>query len=160
MNRRRQHGVALMAMLAVIVLGAAWWTVTAVSTPISRAAEQRAHNARVMQQAKTAILGWVAQQAATTGEENPGRLPCPEANGNIGGGNEGVASGVCAPLAIGRLAWRTIGLDKLRDAAGEPLWYVVAPGGPSPTTSPARSPSSTPIACGRHRRSRAPRAGS
>lgn len=132
MNRRRQHGVALMAMLAVIVLGAAWWTVTAISTPISREAEQRAHNARVMQQAKTAILGWVAQQAATSGEENPGRLPCPEASGNIGGGNEGIASGVCAPVAIGRFAWRTLGLDKLRDAANEPLWYVVSPGWTKP----------------------------
>jgi hypothetical protein len=29
---------------------------------------------------------------------------------------------------VGRLPWRTLGLDKLLDAASEPLWYVVSPG--------------------------------
>jgi hypothetical protein len=38
--------------------------------------------------------------------------------------------------AVGRLPWRTLGLDKLVDAAGEPLWYVVSPGWALPNLAP------------------------
>ena len=37
-RRAHQSGAALMAMLAVLILGAAWWTVTLISTPINRVA--------------------------------------------------------------------------------------------------------------------------
>ena len=57
---RAQRGAALMAMLAVLILGAAWWTVTALSTPINRTASERAHNARILQEAKSALIGYVA----------------------------------------------------------------------------------------------------
>jgi hypothetical protein len=125
--RAQQSGATLMAMLAVLILGAAWWTVTALSTPISRTALERTHNARLLQEAKSALIGYVAHTTAMTGEDNPGRLPCPEALGSIGGTNEGRANGNCTLPAVGRLPWRTLGLDKWRDAAGEPLWYVVSP---------------------------------
>lgn len=128
MMRRRQHGAVLIAMLAVLIMGAAWWMVTAVNRPLNRTAEERVHNARILQEAKTALIGHVAYQlTAPAGENNPGRLPCPEAAASIGGANEGIASGNCTLPAVGRLPWRTLGLDKWRDAAGEPLWYVVSP---------------------------------
>lgn len=130
--RQRQRGVALMAMLAVLILGATWWTVTAFSNPVSRTAEQRAQNAQVLQQAKAALMGWVAHQAAMTGENDPGRLPCPEAAANIGTANQGLMADNCALPAVGRLPWRTLGLDQLRDSAGEPLWYVVSAGWAKP----------------------------
>jgi hypothetical protein len=126
--RQRQRGVALMAMLAVLILGATWWTVTALSNTVNRTAEQRAQNAQVLQQAKAAVMGWVAHQAAMSAEADPGRLPCPELAANIGTANQGLAANTCALPAVGRLPWRTLGLDQLRDAAGEPLWYVVSPG--------------------------------
>src|SRR3970282_502627 len=101
--------------------------------PANRTAPDRDHNARVLQQAKTALIGHVGLRAgdATTPEDNPGRLPCPEAPGsahNFGGGvytesDDGGAAGNCTLPAVGRLPWRTLGLDKLTDSAGEPLWY-------------------------------------
>jgi hypothetical protein len=127
LRRHRQRGVALMAMLAVLILGATWWTVTALSNSVNRTAEQRAQNAQVLQQAKSALMGWVAHQAAMTTEADPGRLPCPEPAANIGTANQGTAAPNCALPAVGRLPWRTLGLDQLRDAAGEPVWYVVSP---------------------------------
>jgi hypothetical protein len=133
--RRAQRGVTLLAMLAILVGGAAWFMVSAVSTPIDRTATERVHNARILQEAKTALVGYVAQQAAMNGENDPGALPCPEAAGNIGTANEGIASGNCTLPAIGRLPWRTLGLDKWRDAAGEPLWYVVSPGWAKPNAA-------------------------
>jgi len=124
-----------MAMLAVLILGAAWWAVTALSTPVDRTASERVHNARILQEAKSALIGYVAHRAAMTTENDPGRLPCPEAAGNIGTANEGVAAGNCTLPAIGRLPWRTLGLDKWRDIAGEPLWYVVSPGWAKPNAA-------------------------
>jgi len=122
-------------MLAVLILGAAWWAVTALSTPVDRTASERVHNARILQEAKSALIGYVAHRAAMTTENDPGRLPCPEAAGNIGTANEGVAAGNCTLPAIGRLPWRTLGLDKWRDIAGEPLWYVVSPGWAKPNAA-------------------------
>jgi hypothetical protein len=126
---RPQRGAALLAMLAVLVMGASWWLVTALNTPVNRTALHRSHNAEVLQQAKQALIGWAALQAIKDTEENPGRLPCPEAAANIGNPSfEGTASGNCTLPAVGRLPWRTLGLDKLQDADGEPLWYVVSDG--------------------------------
>lgn len=136
MSKRAQRGAVLLAMLVVLVLGAAWWTVTAISKPANRAADDRAHNARVLAQAKAALIGWIAMTAANAGENNPGRLPCPETPAQIGTAEEGntaatatVPSCNAAPgPVVGRLPWRALGIEQLRDAANEPLWYVVTTG--------------------------------
>lgn len=122
-----------MAMLAILVLGASWWLVSAVQNPVNRTALERAQNARVLAEAKQAVLGWVAQNAADTTDWNPGKLPCPEALGNFQvppAAGEGVLQGFCAgaATAVGRLPWKSLGIDKPYDASGEVLWYVVSPG--------------------------------
>lgn len=89
----------------------------------------REHNARVLARAKRALIGYVAQRASQSTENNPGRLPCPEAPAFFGDpAQEGIAAGNCTLPAVGRLPWRTLGLEMLADAAGEPLWYAVSPG--------------------------------
>lgn len=119
----------LLALLAMFVLGASWWLVSALSAGGGWTAAAQAHNARVLNQAKQALIGYIAQQATRSGENNPGRLPCPEAAGYYGNPSlEGIAAGGCTLPKVGRLPWRTLGLDKLVDAAGEPLWYAVSPG--------------------------------
>ena len=135
-RRAQQSGAALMALLAVLVLGSSWWLVTALNNPETRVPLETNHNARVLTQAKAALLGWVAHRALMAAEDHPGRLPCPEAAGwqnNHNGvsyivDDDGIAAGSCTLPAVGRLPWRTLGLDRLTDAAGEPLWYVVSPG--------------------------------
>lgn len=130
--RRAQRGVALIALLAVIMLGSAWMLITRLNEgSASFTAQNRIRNAEVLNRAKLALIGYVAQKVAT--DSNPGRLPCPEAVNNIGTSSEG-SSAPWVPLpststcaSIGRLPWRTLGLEKLVDAAGEPLWYVVGP---------------------------------
>lgn len=124
----RQKGAALMVLLAIIVVGTSYLLVSHLNRPGGFTAARSEHNGKVLNQAKQALIGHVAQLAAQQGEDNPGRLPCPEAPGNFGTTNEGIAAGNCTLPAIGRLPWRTLGLDKLVDAAGEPLWYVVSPG--------------------------------
>ena len=125
---RSQAGAALLVMLAVLALGLSWFAVTRLAAGANFLAAGRARNAEVLGRAKQALLGYVAQRAARSGENNPGRVPCPEAPGSAGGPNEGVAAGNCLLPAVGRLPWRTLGIEKVVDSAGEPLWYAVSPG--------------------------------
>jgi len=131
MSRRRnlQRGATLIAMLAILILGASWLLVSrldALSGDLT--AVRRNHNAAVLAEAKRALIGYLAMRAADTSEDEPGALPCPEPAGSAGGASEGSAAGTLALPAVGRLPWKTLGIDQLRDASGEPLWYALADG--------------------------------
>lgn len=120
-------------MLAVIlVLGATAYLVAAVNRALNQASSDRIRNAEVLQRAKTALIGYVAKEVLDLSESVPGRFPCPESPSDAGGANEGRAGSSCDPTyptnkTVGRLPWRTLGIDKLVDASGEPLWYAVSP---------------------------------
>ena len=131
--RAAQVGIVLFALLAAIAVLTSVLLASALGASGFRAT-QRMRNAAVLSRAKQALIGYVAERAAQAAENNPGRLPCPEAAGYVGTAREGIAAGSCSLPAVGRLPWRTLGLDKLTDAAGEPLWYVVSPGWALPTT--------------------------
>lgn len=134
-SRRAQRGVALMALLAIAVMVFAYVLTSRLNAASRFVGIDREHNAMVMAQAKRALIGWMAINAAGT-DLNPGRLPCPEAPGYFGDpAQEGIAAGSCTLPAVGRLPWRTLGLDKPVDAAGEALWYVVSTGWALPCTS-------------------------
>jgi hypothetical protein len=122
----RERGFALLALAVLVVLGSTWLAVSAFSSAAIKPA-QTAHNARVLAEAKAALIAWVASNALEPAEANPGRLPCPQAWGDVGSVNEGRAAAVCAN-PIGWLPWRTLGLRPPHDAAGRALWYVVSPG--------------------------------
>lgn len=125
-GRRRQRGAALIALAAMMILGATWMLVSAFS-PAGRSVANTAHNARLLAEAKAALIAWVAANALEPGEPNPGRLPCPQAWGDVGSANEGRAAPSCAN-PTGWLPWRTLGLPAMLDASGRQLWYVVSPG--------------------------------
>jgi len=128
-RRGAQRGLALLGLLAVIVMVFAWILTSRLNAANSHVALDREHNAKVLSRAKAALIGYMAQRAAMAGENNPGSLPCPEAPADFNvPGAEGTANGNCSLPAVGRLPWRTIGVEKLVDAAGEPLWYIVSPG--------------------------------
>jgi len=74
------------------------------------------HNAKVLNQAKQALIGYVAPADGARGEDNPGRLPCPEPPGNYGTAQRGDCQRQLHATGGGRLPWRTLGLDKLLDA--------------------------------------------
>jgi type II secretory pathway pseudopilin PulG len=134
-SARAQRGFALLALLAVIVMVFAYVITSRLNAASGFVARDRDESALALARAKQALIGYVAQQASLASESNPGRLPCPEAPANYGTANEGIAAGNCALPAVGRLPWRTLGLEKLVDAAGEPLWYVVSPGWALPTST-------------------------
>ncbi len=141
-SRRAQRGVALLGLLAVAVMVFAYVLTSRLNAASRFVGIDRDHNAKVLAQAKRALIGWMAMNAAGT-DDNPGRLPCPEAPGFFGDpAQEGIAAGSCTPPNnVGRLPWRTLGLDKLVDAASEPLWYAVSQGWslPGASTTPINS---------------------
>ncbi len=127
-SRRAQRGIALLGLLAVAVMVFAYVLTSRLNIASRFVGIDSEHNAMVLSQARQALVGYMAQQAAFAGENNPGHLPCPEAPANFGTPNEGIEAPFCAVPAVGRLPWRTLGLDKLVDSAGEPLWYAVSNG--------------------------------
>lgn len=128
-GRARQNGLALVAFVAIVLLGIGWLLLSRLNAGFANAtAAMQAHNAAVLSKAKQALIGYVALQAARATEPDPGRLPCPEPDASAGGAHEGASAGNCGLSLLGRFPWRTVGLDRLVDASGEPLWLAVGPG--------------------------------
>ncbi|MDH5537324.1 MAG: hypothetical protein OEZ08_17365, partial [Betaproteobacteria bacterium] len=121
---RWQRGQALLIMLTVLILGTAWFTVGALSKAAHTQASREIRTGEALRVAKNALLAYVAQYAARNTTNEPGQLPCPESVtlANVGEANTGCSASL---LVVGRLPWKTLGIDQLRDGDGEPLWYVM-----------------------------------
>ena len=123
---RKQRGAVLMIMLVIMVLGAATYLVSSLSTTALKNARQE-KTAAALAQAKEALIGRAIKDAS-----RPGSLPCPDLITNIAGTNvpnDGIAdllSGNDCPSYVGRLPWKTLGLPDLRDGDGERLWYALS----------------------------------
>ncbi|MCX8003760.1 MAG: hypothetical protein N2688_02210 [Burkholderiaceae bacterium] len=107
---------------------------------------------RALADAVSALAGFARMRRCIVGTGTVlSHLPCPD-----NGAAEGVAATSCSPTAIGRLPWRTLGIEPLRDASGECLWYertatgarVIAPGAALPGQS--RSPIPAAPVCSGH----------
>ncbi|MFM2408144.1 MAG: hypothetical protein RL358_886 [Pseudomonadota bacterium] len=113
----RQHGAALMVMLVIMVVGSAAVLVGSLNSSAIRNA-RLSNNSAALAQAKEALIA-----RATTDITVLGSLPCPDTN------NDGTADllvGNECPSYIGRLPWKTLLIDDLRDAQGERLWYALS----------------------------------
>jgi hypothetical protein len=133
------RGAALLVLLLVLVLGAASALIASLAGR-NPEIERRQKTLDVLAQAKQALIAWSVVQGdvwpaeqtrdgvATFTYRRPGTLPCPDTNffGSSGSGN---ASGSCSSAggtSIGRLPWKSLDMENLRDAHGEPLWYAVS----------------------------------
>ena len=123
--RRRQRGLALILLLSVIVVAVAWLAVGALGKAVPTTAESETRTAVALQAGKQALLAYVAQYAARASTGEPGQMPCPESLtlANPEGQSSTSCSGI--NIVVGRLPWRTLGIDPLRDGDGELLWYVM-----------------------------------
>ncbi|TAK91493.1 MAG: hypothetical protein EPO06_04425 [Burkholderiaceae bacterium] len=85
-------------------------------------------------QAKAALLAYAAAKPLTdisptlvANDYLPWALPCPDLGTSLAG--EGYAAGVCGSAnvaSLGRLPWRSLRTDVLRDGDNECLWYAVS----------------------------------
>ena len=121
---RRQQGAVAILVLTALVLGIAWFAVGALGRAPVATAEREIVTGRALQAGKEALLAYLTQYAARPDTAEPGQMPCPE---SLTLANPGSSSTSCSAsaLVVGRLPWKTLGIDELRDGYGEPLWYVM-----------------------------------
>ncbi len=127
--RSPQRGFALMAFLALLTLAGLSLFIRQINTMQSQSVRtQKSFNA--LAQAKQALIAWSVLQGDVGSDtyHRPGTLPCPDRT-FIGQANSGNAAGSCSSgggTSLGRLPWKTLGIEMLRDANSEPLWYAVS----------------------------------
>ena len=114
----KERGQIFLAILMLIIVAgiAAFYTFF---SPSSVRLENEKGTQKILLEAKEALIGFAAASSL-----RPGQLPCPDTN-NDGDAEPLNGAGDC-PNTIGRLPWRTLGLDDPRDAASERLWYAVS----------------------------------
>ena len=121
-SRKGQHGSAILIILTIIGIGAAFLLVSALNKASNQTARDKMTTAALVQ-AKEALIGFAATYRDTHANEVFGFLPCPDMN------NDGLAEPSCGTAnvsVIGRLPWRTLGLPAVRDSGGECLWYAIS----------------------------------
>jgi hypothetical protein len=119
---KRQSGAALIIFVTLLVLGATSLFLSQINADKFKIAAQK-QTARVLAQAKEALLGFALTYAETHPGQEPGYLPCPD---NDGDGSADTPCSTAGYSVIGRFPWRTLGLLPLRDGSGECLWYAVS----------------------------------
>jgi len=128
-----QRGFALIALLALAALISAFLIASALnltSAGISNEREDRSMSA--LRKAKAALVAYAASEQwqlykalpalPPVAYFQPGALPCPDRD------DDGDADCIGSNTAsmIGRLPFKTLGIDDLRDASGERLWYALS----------------------------------
>ena len=127
MPGRRQRGFAMIALIVLMALMSSWFIATGLNRTNAELSNERERlTMESLRKAKAALIAYAAseQWQLYRSEEfkQPGALPCPDRN------NDGAGDGLCqnALARVGRLPWKTLGIDELRDASGEKLWYAVS----------------------------------
>jgi len=134
-----QRGFALIALLALAALISAFLIASTLNLTSAGDSNERAQRTiDALTKAKAALIAHAATEQwqlykalpntpATDPNTyfQPGALPCPD-NNNDGDANcVGLGIGPNSSL-IGRLPWKTMGIDDLRDSSGERLWYALS----------------------------------
>ena len=123
-----QRGFAMIAILALIALISAFLIASALNrTPADVSNEREDRSMSALRKAKAALIAYAANEQwqlyYTPGTYfQPGALACPDQDDN---GTADCITPFTSSL-IGRVPYKTIGLDDLRDASGERLWYALS----------------------------------
>lgn len=130
-RRHAQRGGALIILVLILVVAGT----TALFSVLDGSGvkiERDKKTAAALAKAKLALIAYsirdLSPGTCSTNCPRPGDLPCPDTD------NDGAAETSCGNAAgttqqqsrIGRLPWKTLGLDDLRDGDGERLWYAVS----------------------------------
>lgn len=118
----RQAGSALLAILLVGIVAASFILVSKLNSSVRQYVRQST-SSKTLAEARAALIGYAVNYPEHHPGEGPGYLPCPDIN------NNGSAGGSCSlggGTSLGRLPWKTLEIEELRDHVGERLWYAVA----------------------------------
>jgi hypothetical protein len=133
-SARVQRGFALIALLSLAALISAFLIASALnftSAGISNEREERSMSA--LRKAKAALIAHAASEQWQLYKSlptlppaayfQPGALPCADLDND---GDADCAMGSSLLSMIGRVPFKTMGIDDLRDASGERLWYALS----------------------------------
>jgi len=134
-----QRGAALLVFMLLMVMGGLFYIFTGLPSD-STAARRTQQTQETLALAREALVGNALRyREQQTAQGQPGRmygyLPLPDLgstrNNNPGCLPEGCeaanfAGNALGSTVIGRLPWRTLGIEPLRDSSGECLWYAVS----------------------------------
>lgn len=114
-----------MVMLVILIIGATAMLVSSLNSAAPQLARGMS-STNALAQAKEALIGYAITYSNTHTNVN-GFLPCPDQGQNST--QDGTANSTCAITdisAIGKLPWKSLGLQPLRDGSSECLWYAVS----------------------------------
>ncbi|MEO1202953.1 MAG: hypothetical protein AAFX10_09605 [Pseudomonadota bacterium] len=123
----RQQGAALLLIMLAMLVAATAAIVTRLSTDQLRNREVTA-GAHYLSAARSALLAYATIRPDLPGG-GPELLPCPDLDdsGGLAEGESHEAScGAAGQTVVGRVPWRTLGIEPPRDGSGACLWYVVS----------------------------------
>ncbi len=151
--RSRSKGFVLIALLVLLTMGGLYFLVSNL-TPEAMEVRRQEKTSDSLARARDALMGYVLKYREDQSNDGQpdrvyGYLPmpdlgksratttdpkCRDANGRILEGCEAYnASGIAnlvvdgiKPTIIGRLPWRSLGIEPLRDGHGECLWLIVS----------------------------------
>lgn len=120
----QNRGAALLVVLLLILTIFATSLVGALSSKSIEIQRQK-KSLDALKQAKRALIAWSVLQGdlGTTTNPRPGTLPCPDVTNT---GTHGSSCSLAGSSTIGRIPWKTLGIEELRDANGEQLWYAIS----------------------------------
>lgn len=129
----RSRGAALMFVLVAAGLLAAILVFNVFTTGAKQQEQERERATReALLRAKEALITYAVTYSERNVNQVAGFLPCPDQGPTtwiFNNAREGVANAQCGNRdvsQIGKLPWYTLGVEPLRDADGECLWYAVA----------------------------------
>lgn len=117
-----EHGIALILLLTMLVLGALYLMTHPLSAERLRLKQSHGIQQDLVQ-AKEALIGYAATYRDTHPKQVFGYLPCPDLN------DDGYAEGNCGKggeVAVGRLPYKTLRLKEPQDESNGRLWYIVS----------------------------------
>ena len=123
---QHERGMTLVVLAGVLSIGVAAAFAAGFASHAARLARDRASD-RALAAAREALIAYAASRPIDA-EVGPGYLPCPDLD------NDGWAEPTCGSQSgssgqaqrLGRLPWKTLGIEDLRDGHGERLWYAVS----------------------------------
>ena len=118
-------------MLLVVLFGLTSFAIANIldSSVKQKGKQEKEFNRKVLLQAKEALLSYAVNYAVIPNlnrMDRMGKLPCPDSNAAGTEGNQDPSCGAEKVNAIGLFPFKSVGLGKIEDFAGECLWYVVS----------------------------------
>ncbi len=123
-----QSGFTLLALAALLGFAVTLF-VLGLTGNLARSNTADQQTAQALAQAKQALIGYAATYRDRNADKVFGYLPCPDMSTAGTEGSAETSASDCIKkdvTVIGRLPWRTLDLEPLRDGDGECLWYAVS----------------------------------